>query len=116
MEDRFALHISIIVAEILGRTEPRSGWRRATNRPQRFPEDQKHRDPGPATNDIERQDLLLDLCRKVSVGALHTALACEELAQMMSMFSACRARPNWVMPSPPTASFLLTRNTPCSSE
>jgi predicted DNA-binding transcriptional regulator AlpA len=31
-------------------------------------------------------------------------LACEELAQMMSMFSACRARPNWVMPSPPTAS------------
>src|ERR1700680_2998435 len=39
-------------------------------------------------------------------------LACEELAQMMSMFSACRARPNWVMPSPPTASFLLTRNTP----
>src|ERR1700716_1614859 len=38
-------------------------------------------------------------------------LACEELAQMMSMFSACRARPNWVMPSPPIASFLLTRNT-----
>src|SRR4051812_7078709 len=34
-------------------------------------------------------------------------LACEELAQMMSMLSACRARPKWVIPSPPPASFGL---------
>jgi hypothetical protein len=27
-------------------------------------------------------------------------VACEELAQMMSILSACSARPNWVMPSP----------------
>src|SRR5271170_3847200 len=26
-----------------------------------------------------------------------------ELAQMMSMFNACNARPNWVIPSPPSA-------------
>src|SRR5262245_37972849 len=43
-------------------------------------------------------------------------LACEELAQMMSMLSACRARPNCVIPSPPAASFLFTRNTACLSE
>src|SRR5271166_3180574 len=40
-------------------------------------------------------------------------LAGLELAQMMSMFSACNARPNWVMPSPPSAPGWLTRNTPC---
>src|SRR5271169_2334716 len=32
---------------------------------------------------------------------------------MMSMLSACKARPNWVMPSPPRAPGWLTRNTPC---
>src|SRR5215469_1625893 len=36
-------------------------------------------------------------------------LAGLELAQMMSMFSACRARPNWVLPSPPSAPGWLTR-------
>src|SRR5882762_5504877 len=30
-------------------------------------------------------------------------LAGLELAQMMSMLSACKARPNWVIPSPPSA-------------
>jgi len=30
-------------------------------------------------------------------------LAWLELAQMMSMFRACNARPNWVIPSPPNA-------------
>src|SRR5436190_10095330 len=40
-------------------------------------------------------------------------LAWLELAQMMSMFSACSARPNWVMPSPPSAPGWLTRKTPC---
>lgn len=34
---------------------------------------QKLRDPDPATNDIERQELLLDLCRKVSGTDLITA-------------------------------------------
>src|SRR5580693_970556 len=30
-----------------------------------------------------------------------------ELAQMISMLRACNARPNWVMPSPPTAPGLV---------
>src|SRR5450759_1374606 len=38
-----------------------------------------------------------------------------ELAQMMSMLSASRARPNWVIPSPPIAPSWLTRKTPCLS-
>src|ERR1700726_1394639 len=42
-------------------------------------------------------------------------LAGLELAQMMSMLSVCNARPNWVMPSPPSAPGWLTRNTPCLS-
>ena len=33
--------------------------------------------------------------------------ACGLLAQMMSMFSANSARPNWVTPSPPTASLAV---------
>jgi hypothetical protein len=38
------------------------------------------------------------------VGDVETRpLAWLELAQMMSMFSPCSARPNWVMPSPPGA-------------
>jgi hypothetical protein len=35
--------------------------------------------------------------------------ACGLLAQMMSMFSANSARPNWVTPSPPAASLRFTR-------
>src|SRR4029077_2605491 len=42
-------------------------------------------------------------------------LAGLELAQMMSMLSACKARPNWVIPSPPSAPGWLTRKTPCLS-
>ena len=42
-------------------------------------------------------------------------LAWLELAQMMSMFRACSARPNWVIPSPPMAPVWLTRKTPCLS-
>ena len=42
-------------------------------------------------------------------------LACGLLAQMMSMFSANSARPNWVTPSPPAASLLFTRKMPCLS-
>src|SRR6516164_5313401 len=34
------------------------------------------------------------------------------LAQMMSMFNANSARPNWVTPSPPAASLLFTRTMP----
>src|SRR6266852_3364092 len=41
--------------------------------------------------------------------------ACGLLAQMMSMFSANSARPNWVTPSPPAASLLFTRKMPCLS-
>ena len=41
--------------------------------------------------------------------------ACGLLAQMMSMFNANSARPNWVTPSPPTASLLFTRKMPCLS-
>src|SRR5689334_8169176 len=40
-------------------------------------------------------------------------LAGLELAQMMSMLSACKARPNWVIPSPPSAPGWLSRKTPC---
>ena len=36
-------------------------------------------------------------------------LACGLLAQMMSIFNANSARPNWVTPSPPAASLLFTR-------
>src|SRR5882724_7492876 len=38
-------------------------------------------------------------------------LAGLELAQMMSMLSACKARPNWVIPSPPSAPGWLIRKT-----
>src|ERR1700719_317106 len=41
--------------------------------------------------------------------------ACGVLAHRMSMLSACKERPNWVMPSPWTAPALLTRKTPCLS-
>ena len=41
--------------------------------------------------------------------------ACGLLAQMMSMFSAYSARPNWVIPSPAMASLLFTRKMPCLS-
>ena len=41
--------------------------------------------------------------------------ACGLLAQMMSMFSANSARPNWVTPSPPIASLRFTRKMPCLS-
>src|SRR5580693_724101 len=57
------------------------------------------------------------------VGALDAApslrwgrlFACGVLAHRMSMLSACKERPNWVMPSPWTAPALLTRKTPCLS-
>jgi len=39
---------------------------------------QKLRDPDPATKDVERQDLLLDLCRKVSGIALNAPLRSEQ--------------------------------------
>src|SRR5579859_971135 len=42
-------------------------------------------------------------------------LAWLELAQMISMLSAFRARPNWVMPSPCRPLGLLTRKTACLS-
>jgi NAD(P)-dependent dehydrogenase (short-subunit alcohol dehydrogenase family) len=51
-------------------TGPRSGWQRATSRAAtvsgRYFFHQKLRDPDPATTDVDRQGLLLELCRKVS--------------------------------------------------
>jgi hypothetical protein len=48
-----------------------------------------------------------------SIGTLDPAL---RLAQRILMFSSQSARPNWVMPWPPLASFFATRNTECLSE
>jgi NAD(P)-dependent dehydrogenase (short-subunit alcohol dehydrogenase family) len=51
-------------------TGPRSGWQRATSRAAtvsgRYFFHQKLRDPDPATTDVDRQGLLLELCRMVS--------------------------------------------------
>src|SRR5712671_28715 len=59
---------------------------------------------------------LLDqaICR-VLLARSTRPFACGVLAHRMSMLSACKERPNWVMPSPWTAPGLLTRKTPCLS-
>jgi hypothetical protein len=45
-------------------------WAFVVDRKVRRRHDGRHRDPVQATKDVERQDLLLDLCRKVSGIAL----------------------------------------------
>ena len=45
----------------------------------------------------------LGVAQRPNGDRLTRPLAWLELAQMMSMFNACSARPNWVMPSPPSA-------------
>jgi hypothetical protein len=43
-------------------------------------------------------------------------LAWLEFAHRISTFSSDSARPSWVMPWPPCASWFATRNTPCLCE
>src|SRR3954451_24075500 len=64
-----------------------------------------------------RQPQLLDQpVLQGRMSAFHPPLGWLELAHRISMLRSAKARPNWVMPSPPAASSLLTRKIECLSE